>query len=269
MSVPITWSGMQSVSGANSVNSDSVATNSLGFSYVVNVTGTGSGGIVGSLYLLVSNGSGYSLLTGSVISVNVPSGSSQQFSFSSSTAFENVELAWVEGSSGNGTLSAGTWSIVPIPVNPPTPVPAIAILPGALASLQQALSNAYGIDVLCVTDLDPSLSLTQNALPQDVYHLISEQPGAIFWGPVSTFAIMSLLSRGLTKTTQTTVAAILQAVISADERVAQCQVSVVFDGSNTLIASIVVVPQQGQTFKYVVGITQVTITLISFGIVSQ
>jgi hypothetical protein len=270
LSTPITWSGSSSVSGATSVNSDSVGTNELGFSYVVKVTGTGSGGISGSLYVLVSNdGVTYAPLAGSIISVNVADGVSQTFGFSSSTAFSDVELAWIAGSDTAGTLSSGAWSIVPQPSVSPVPVPAIAVLPGVLASLQQALSNSYGVDVLCVTDIDPYLSLTQNALPQDAYHLLTEQPGSIFWAPVTVFSLLTLLSKGVSSASTDQVESMIQAVVSSDERVAQCQVSVEFDGEETLIARIVVAPQQGQTFQYVVGISKVSITLISVNLVSR
>ena len=232
--VPITWSGSQTVSGSVSVISDWVSTNVLGFSAAVSVTGTGSGGIGGSLVILVSNNGGatYSILPGSLQSVLVNNGSTEVFNWSSSAAFSSVALGWYVGGATNGQLSNGDWAIVPAASSGGgSVIPPVVVLPSVFASLQQLLSNQFGVDILCLTDLDPNFTLTQNALIQDVYHLITEQPGSLFW--------------------------------------AQCQVLVSFDGSQTVTISISVTPQLGVPFQFVLSVTGVTITLLSVGLTNQ
>lgn len=262
--VPITWSGSPTVSGSASVVSDWVQTQLLGFTATVEVEGTGSGGISGNLCILVSNnnGSTYSILSGSLQSVLVNNGSSQNFNWSSSVGFAYVALGWFVGSAPNGELLDGDWTITPGAVSP---VPPVVVLPSAFASLQQALSSQFGVDVLCLTDLDPYFSLTQNALIQDVYHLITEQPGSLFWAPSLTTSIFFLLSQGATDASLQQQGARIQSVISRDERVGQCQVSLSFDGVETVKITIAVTPQMGVPFQFVLSVTNVTITLISVG----
>lgn len=156
----------------------------------------------------------------------------------------------------------------PAPPIPPVPVtvPSFAVIPSTTSSLQQSLGNGYGVDVLCLTDIDPNFSLTQNALAQDLFHLITESPGSIFWSANKTFSIRTLLSQGITSATVSSVQSLLQAVISADERVASCQVQCVqsiIGTVPTISATILVAPVQGSVFNFVVGINKVTITLIS------
>jgi hypothetical protein len=270
--VPITWSGSQTVSGSVSVISDWVSTNVLGFSAAVSVTGTGSGGIGGSLVILVSNngGSTYSILPGSLQSVLVNNGSTEVFNWSSSAAFSSVALGWYVGGSTNGQLSNGDWAIVPAASSGGgSVIPPVVVLPSVFASLQQLLSNQFGVDILCLTDLDPNFTLTQNALIQDVYHLITEQPGSLFWAPSSTTSILFILSQGTTPAILQQQGSRIQAVISADERIAQCQVLVSFDGSQTVTISISVTPQLGVPFQFVLSVTGVTITLLSVGLTNQ
>jgi hypothetical protein len=267
--VPITWSGEDSVSGASAVNSDAVSTaGASGFSASVQIAGTGAGGISGNVFLLVGNvNPPTTMLPGSLQPVLLADGASQTFIWSSSTYYAFVELGWVPGSATNGELSDGEWSIVTIAPSPPTPIPAPTKLPANTSALQAQSLAQYGIDVLCLTDLDPNFSLT-NALPQDLYHLVSEAPGSIFWSAVQTFSILNLLSMGFTPAAQSLIQATLQAVILGDERVAQCQVSVSFDGEETLAAFISVVPQQTtQQFQLVCSITKVSISLISAALI--
>lgn len=147
---------------------------------------------------------------------------------------------------------------------PPPPAPSAAHVVPPFPFPQGALDTTYGVDVKCLNDLDPYLSLTA-ALPQDLYHLVTEAPGSLFWAPNSTFSILSLLSQGITPATVGQVQSSLQAIIQADERIANCQVVCTFDGAETVEAKISVVPNVGQAFNLVLGISKVTITLISIG----
>ncbi len=149
----------------------------------------------------------------------------------------------------------------------PPPPPASAHVVPPFPFPQQALDTTYGVDVLCLTDLDPYLSLTP-ALPQDLFHLVTEGPGSLFWAPNVSFSVVNLLSQGLTPATQSQVQAAMQSVIQSDERVQTCQVIVTFDGKESLQAKISVVPAVGQSFQFVVSIDKVSITLISIGYVN-
>lgn len=180
-----------------------------------------------------------------------------------------ARINWAPAASGNhGDFSAGTWTLTTTPLPPPpTPVPfTVGFAPGT-AALLQSLSNAYGVDVLCLTDLDPNLSLTQNSLPQDIWHLITETPGTIFWAPSNTFSLLNLLSKGITQASVSPIQATIQAIVQSDERVSSAQVSVVLVGQQTLNVTIMVVPLQAQSFQLVVGISRVSITLLSAGLV--
>lgn len=152
------------------------------------------------------------------------------------------------------------------PPAPPTPVPGPKMAP-TVPFFPQPLDPTYGIDVLCQDDLDPYLSLT-NALPQDIYHLVTEQAGALFWSSSNTFSVNLLLSQGITPAIQAQVQSTLQGVILADERVFQAQVVVSFDGLETLSVSVGVTPNEGQPFQFVLAINKVSITLISIGFVN-
>lgn len=157
----------------------------------------------------------------------------------------------------------------PVTAQPVTP-PIVAI-PNVLPPnpfWSPSFQTQYGVDVSCLTDLDPYLSLVP-ALPQDLFHLMTEGPGSLFWAPSTTFSIINLLSTGITTATQSQVQAAIQAVMLNDERVLTCQVIVTFDGEETLSAKVSVVPATGQAFQYVVAITKVQITLISVGYVNQ
>lgn len=268
--VPITWSGATSVTGAVSIVSDWVQTNNTGFSATVSVEGTGSGGIGGNLCILVSNNGGmtYSVLGGSLQSVLVGNTVTQEFNWSSQAAFSSVALGWFAGSATNGELLEGDWSITPVNTGP-SPVPPVVVLPSVFASIQQAMSNAFGVDILCLTDIDPNFSVTQNALIQDIYHLVTEQPGSLFWAPSITTSILFMLSQGTTAAELMTGQARIQAVIAADERVSQCQVFATFDGEETITITISVNPQLGVPFQFVVAVGKVTITLISVGLSNQ
>lgn len=171
----------------------------------------------------------------------------------------------------NGYCFNSFWNSATLAALPPVGAPGLAIaptLPASLGALFQALGNNYGVDVLCLTDLDPNFSLIQNALPQDVWHLISEQPGSIFWSPNQTFSLRSLLSKGIMPAALSAVEATIISVIQADERVAQCQCLITQSGSESLQIQITVFPEQGSVFNLVAAISKVTITLISVGLVN-
>jgi hypothetical protein len=154
--------------------------------------------------------------------------------------------------------------------SPPSPAGGntFLALPPSLGDLLRTLDNNFGVDVLCFTDLDPNLSLIQNALPQDVWHLISEQPGSIFWSPNQTFSIRSLLSKGITPSTLSAAEATVQAILSADDRIAQVQCTITKSGPDTVSVAISVFPEQGSAFNLVAAISKTTITLISVGLVN-
>jgi hypothetical protein len=168
----------------------------------------------------------------------------------------------------SGYALVASYSYLPAPVPGAPGLPLVPVLPPSLAALLQALGNNYGVDVMCLTDLDPNFSLVQNALPQDVWHLITEQPGSIFWSPNQTFSVWGMLSKGIMPSSLAAVAATIQAVIAADERVAQVQCSVTQTGPETVNVSIQVFPEQGSAFQLVAAVGKVTITLISVGLVN-
>lgn len=169
----------------------------------------------------------------------------------------------------SGYFQTSTWTGIALP---PTigalGLPVGAEIPASLGALFVSLGNNFGIDVLCLTDLDPNFSLVQNALAQDVWHYISEQPGSIFWSANQTFSLRALLSKGILPSQISAVAATIQSVIAADERVAQAQCQITPSGSESLEIQITVFPEQGSAFNLVASINKVTITLISVGLVN-
>ena len=156
------------------------------------------------------------------------------------------------------------------PGAPPEPIAPIHFgLPPAFAALIQAQQAQYGGDVSCLTDLDPGLTLVQNALPQDVWHYVTEAQGAIFWAPVQTFSMLNLLSKGTTVATTSQIQSALKSVLLGDERVASCQVTVVLDvDTMTYEITIQVVPHQGQAFQFVAAVSKASVTLLSAGLIS-
>jgi hypothetical protein len=265
----ITWSSATSVSADTSVSSDGVpATGTENFAAYVVATGT-SGGLSGNIFILVGNdGVHFSILPGSEQAVLLSSGQSSAFVWSFPTEYLYVALGWAAGSSANGTLSTGTWSFgtaSPIPV--PTPIPAPNPLPPITGQLANQVAAAYGVDVLCLTDLDPNMGTTVQAFMQDAYHMVSTDPADIFWAANVSRTILALLSKGINPASISSVESTLQAVIQGDERTLSCQVTIVFDGVETLVATINVVPQNGQQFQLVVGIDKASISLLSSGLV--
>lgn len=285
--VPLcTWIGNQQSATPPTIDGDDFywPSNATTIQPQVTAYGTSSTGLGGTLNLNVYNShAGHSSVVGS-LTVTEAASASGVYQFTAYTILSGdtyAFLSWAQTSnfgyfdnltSGDGWnpalavdagyFSGGTW----ITTVPPTPILPVVVLPKAYATLITSMGNGYGVDVLCLTDIDPNLSVTQNALPQDIFHLITESPGTIFWAPNASFSIRSLLSQGFTQASILSVQAILQAIISADQRVAQCQVSVVFDGEETLMVTIQVTPQQGVSFDLVVAIGKVTISLISVGV---
>jgi hypothetical protein len=144
--IPITWSGASTVTGAAPILSDAQSTQgSIGFSAVVEVTGTSGSGLAGNLYLEVSDdGINYALLGGSVQSVLVGNGVTEVFAFTYATFYNYVKLGWAPGSAANGTLT-GTWQVVSLTVPPVIIPPSPGITPPPGGITQQPDTGALAV----------------------------------------------------------------------------------------------------------------------------
>lgn len=160
------------------------------------------------------------------------------------------------------------WGQVPlVPLSPSVPggnYPQPAV---SNALYNPGVSNPYGVDVICLFDLDPYFNLTGgvNTLVQDLYHRIITTTGTLFYDGNWGFNVRQLLSQAVTQGTVNTIQSIIQSQMLADERVAAALVSATYTiATQSLVATITITPQNGlQAFQFVVGISQVTTALLN------
>jgi hypothetical protein len=128
MAVPVTWSGLTSVTADSAIDSDIVALppGTIGFSAIGSVLGGSPSGIGGNLQVAVSNTGtlGSFIALPGPLSVLVSTGLTDGFSFSYLNAFYNFALLrWVQaGAYDAGTLLGWNWSVSVSPT-PPGPTP--------------------------------------------------------------------------------------------------------------------------------------------------
>ncbi len=130
----LTWVGgtETTVSAAAAIDSDEIAlAGSIGFSLIVQVTGSGAMGISGNLELVGVNGGVEAVIGNSGQAVRVGAGQVEYFEWSFFAAYEYVLLRWTQaGAPDSGTLGVWAWNVVAAPVNLPAPAPSLpAVLP--------------------------------------------------------------------------------------------------------------------------------------------
>jgi hypothetical protein len=133
------------------------------------------------------------------------------------------------------------------------------------------VAAGFGIDVLCIDDLDPYLSLTTNALAQDSYHAVTNPLGAFFWATTASLDIGTLLSQGITPSSLQAVQSALENIITADARTAQCQVTLIPDYLTQTIAAKIAITTaaNGSSFPLVINISNLQATLLNPQVVTS
>jgi hypothetical protein len=170
-----------------------------------------------------------------------------------------------------GSLPGEIWPLGGSTVVLVNAAPAVTTSPltGFFGGIQnQQLTPNYGTDVYCTTDLDPYLSLTYSALPQDLYHMISTPAGSLFFSPASTMDLRDLLSEAVTPGRITAMQGQIADVIAADERVTNVQVVLTFSVDTAIMnVSIAVTPIAGQPFTLIMQVSKLSIQLLNADVV--
>ena len=157
--------------------------------------------------------------------------------------------------------------VAPLPVAPPPTVQSnLFNLPLGIGS--PGNPNPYGVDILCVNDLDPFFSLVGGiqVLAQDLFHRITSSPGSVPGAPSFGFNTRLLLNQSITKSDLSQIQSSMVAQLQADERV-QTATALVEYSNGTLTVSATVLPlnPQGssQPFRFVASISTIGAQLVS------
>jgi hypothetical protein len=122
-------------------------------------------------------------------------------------------------------------------------------------------AEGYGVDLICIDDLDPKLAETDPSsvfsLAQDLYHRAIENRGAVIDDPDAGEHILSWLSQGTTNQELANRAGTLAAEFRKDDRVADVTIEVELDNTKTLTVRAIVTPADPdqQEFTLIMSVT--------------
>lgn len=141
----------------------------------------------------------------------------------------------------------------------------IAALTAELVTLSSTAAPplGYGIDLVCVSDIDPlmaeTLSDTVASLAQDSFHRVTTPRGALPDDPNFGIDVRSMLSAGMTQATIRTVSGAIHGELKKDDRITDVEVSVIFSGSfraPTANITIRITPADGSSaFNLIMAVT--------------
>jgi hypothetical protein len=141
----------------------------------------------------------------------------------------------------------------------------IASLTASLVTLSSTAQPpfGYGIDLVCVSDIDShmteTLSDTVQSLAQDSFHRITTPRGALPDDPNFGIDIRSMLSAGLTQAAIRGISSAIHGELTKDDRIADVEVDLVIGGSATapsFTISITITPVDGSSaFDLIVAVT--------------
>lgn len=150
--------------------------------------------------------------------------------------------------------------------------PVRTFLAAEIAALQRVASipaapKGYGVDLVCIEDLDPHLAETRDdtveSLAQDLFHRITTPRGAIVDDPDFGEDVLSYASQAMGPREIASVAGRLASECRKDDRVASVVVDVVQPSVRELNVSIAVTPEDPKlvAFKLIVAVSDGTALL--------
>lgn len=136
----------------------------------------------------------------------------------------------------------------------------------ALIAAQIPLSSVsapplgYGVDLVCVDDIDARMSETDPtstaSLAQDTYHRVTTKRGTLPGEPNYGIDLRSLLSTGLTQANLRAIELLAHGEIIKDDRVDSCTVSIVgFGTAYTITIAITPADPAQVAFDLVIAVT--------------
>jgi hypothetical protein len=279
MSVQVTWDSGNTYSANppdNSGYSDNIlipGLTTVDVTVTINATAPTGLDISNDMWLSYYSGGGYHIVSGTIQSVGpVSPGDSLVVQWTSVDAsmLPNMEVTVNTGGYtyylDAGYIYSSTPVVLPI-VAPilPTPFVQNQVTPTGTASNP----NPYGVDINCLTDLDPFFSLVGGiqCLAQDLYHLITCNTGSLFWAPDLCFNSVGLLGQSTDESELAIIQSNMTNTLLADERVQAATVILQFNYSTSALTSTIQVqPLSGlgvQPFQFVASISQAGNSLLS------
>lgn len=138
----------------------------------------------------------------------------------------------------------------------------------ALVALQVPLSSVplaplgYGIDLLCVSDIDPSANDTTpdslDSLAQDCFHRVTTTRGAVPDDPNFGIDLRALLSTGVTPSGQLSISTLVHGELTKDDRIADSDCTLTISGTATApvySVSIAITPNDSTLTTFVLVVT--------------
>lgn len=142
----------------------------------------------------------------------------------------------------------------PVLVAPPSPAPPVPV-------------DVYGlgIDLDCLYDITPSLSLTSGPdnLAKALARRLITPRGALFYDPDYGLDVREYLHAGVTAVELATLPEAIAAEVEKDPRVQSCEASTVFDGRETLVIKLRVTPSAGPHQLIIVTVTDQSISALT------